>query len=45
VEQISREDAAQKVGIPRDTLKVTLWRYRKLRELVKQAAGLSNNNN
>jgi len=39
VEGLSRAEAAAQIGVSRETLNVTLWRYRKLRELAKQAAG------
>jgi len=34
-----RAEAASRASIPAKTLNMTLWRYRKLRELVKQAGG------
>jgi len=39
VDRQTRTEAARRASIPAKTLNMTLWRYRKLRELVKQAAG------
>jgi len=45
VDGIERAEAARAVGVTRDTLKATLWRYAKRRELARQAAQSVNINN